>query len=283
MFVTRTRRVVEEEVTQVITDTNSDANQKKWMQWEENRLDSLSSWSNQPHLNVQDLARAGFYRPWGHYTECFSCGLRTDMAFWLGDKDPETVHSELRPNCEFVKQLRDLSEAMKYEQNRLDTFASWRLKDYQFDATLEQRLARAGFYYNGYGTECFSCRMWKPLSVWQKGYDPMMVHRKHRPDCRFLTGQSEQQGPFGPYKSQKPKQDKKDTKQQENNATKKVQVTQSFNTDKSITTREGNKHVEKETKESKTRANKLIKPENNTSITTSQPTAETWLAFFNAS
>ena len=170
MLVTGRRRIVEEEVTQVITNTNSDDNWKTLMKYEENRLDSFKLLhTNQPHLDmnlVQRLARAGFYRPHGLYTECFSCGLREDVAFTLGGKDPEKVHNELRPNCGFVKQLGKLRDQMKYELNRLYSFPSWWLKDYQLDASITARLARAGFFYSENGTECFSCRMWKPLSLW---------------------------------------------------------------------------------------------------------------------
>ena len=265
MLVTRRRRIVEEEVTQVITNTNSDDNWKKWMEYEENRLDSFKLWhTTQPHLDVnlvQRLARAGFYRSHGLYTECFSCGLRKDVAFWLGDKDLEKVHSELRPNCDFVKQLGKMREQMKY------SLSSWWLKDYQLDASVTARLARAGFFYSRNGTECFSCRMWKPLSFWQNGHDPMMVHRKLRPDCKFLTGQSEQQSPSGIHKPHRPKQEKNRRKANEKcknaNGSKKNQGTYS-NT------------LEENHKVSTTRDEELIKLENNASKTTSQPVVDTW-------
>ena len=52
---------------------------------------------------AQCLARAGFYRTHGDYTECFSCGLLKPSFFWWEGHDPETVHREESPNCLFVK------------------------------------------------------------------------------------------------------------------------------------------------------------------------------------
>ena len=282
MLVTRERRVVEEEVTQVITSTNSDDNRKKWMKREENRLESFKlRYYNQPQFDVslaQRLARAGFYRPESDCTECFSCGLRKKVGFWLRGNDPETVHNELRPNCEFIKQL--LRELMKYEQKRLYSFASSFLKDDQLD---NASLARAGFYYSGHGTKCFSCGMWKPLSVWQSGYDPMTVHRKLRPDCKFLTGQREQQSPSSPHKTQKPKPDKKDVKQRENNKTRKNQAAPSSNRNKDITSLEEKQNVKEETKTGVRGADELTKLEKKTSETTSPPVVDTWQTAVDAS
>ena len=78
-------------------------------------------------------------------------------------------------------------ELMKYEQNRLHSFTPE-----LFDVSVAQRLPKAGFYclYGG-ATKCFSCGLYKHSSFWQEGYDPETVHREERPDCKFITGHSD--------------------------------------------------------------------------------------------
>ena len=165
------------------------------MKDEQNRLDSFTpGWLDvyQDVSITQHLVKAGFYYSFGH-TECFSCELRKPWSFWQEGHDPETVHREERPNCKFVTGHSGnvpIRERMKHEQNRLDSFPSW-LKDRRLDVDVIQRLARAGFYYSFGHTECFSCELRKPWSFWQEGHDPETVHRKERPNCKFVTGLSD--------------------------------------------------------------------------------------------
>ena len=82
------------------------------MKYEENRLDSFCSyWPNFHQTDVsvaQRLVRAGFYLTGGtRSTVCFSCGLRGPLAYWLQGHDPETVHHEKSPNCQFINGQRD--------------------------------------------------------------------------------------------------------------------------------------------------------------------------------
>ena len=180
MLVTR-RRVVEEEVTEVINNTNGDDSRKKWMKFEKNRLDSFPLWSlNHHRLGVSDakrFIRAGFYC-YAFGTECFSCGLRKHRSFWLEGHDPETVHRTERPNCKFVKGADD----------NVSTDA----EQWWSDVGLAQRLARAGFYQTvSGGTECFSCGLWKPSFFWWEGHNPETVHREENPNCLFVNGESD--------------------------------------------------------------------------------------------
>ena len=180
MLVTR-RRVVEEEVTEVINSTNGADSRKEWMKFEKNRLDSFPLWSlNHHRLDVSDaerFIRAGFYC-YAFGTECFSCGLRKHRSFWLEGHDPETVHRAERPNCEFVKGAGD--------NVSIDAEEWWS------EVGLAQRLARAGFYRTvSGGTECFSCGLWKPSFFWWEGHNPETVHREENPNCLFVKGESD--------------------------------------------------------------------------------------------
>ena len=138
---------------------------------------------------AQRLAKAGFYYRFDN-TKCFSCGLLKPSFFWREGHDPETVHRRESPDCEFIKGQSDnvpIDGGMRYEQNRLDSFPSWWL-----DVSVAQRLAKAGFYYWGKGnTECFSCGLRRYFSFWLDGHDPETVHRQLSPDCKFITGQSD--------------------------------------------------------------------------------------------
>ena len=209
-MLTRTRRrVVEEEVTEVVSYNKireavikqqrekhekrkrEEREQRERMKSEWNRLDSFDPWwlgLCQLDVSVaQRLARAGFYH-WGGGTECFSCGLCKSSSFWKEGHDPETVHREESPDCEFITGQSDnvpIETWMKYEQNRLDSFPSVK-------SSVVQHLAKAGFYYRYCGdTECFSCGLHRPSSFWWEGHDPETVHREESPNCKFITGQSE--------------------------------------------------------------------------------------------
>ena len=172
LMVTR-RRVVEEELTEVIDYTNGDDSRKKWMKYEKKRLDSFPLWSlNHHRLDVSDarrFTRAGFYC-YGFGTECFSCGLRKHRSFWLKGHDPDTVHRSERPNCEFVKGQRN-SVSIDTEQ-------------WLSDVSLAQSLARAGFYRtHGDNTECFTCWLLKLSFFWWERHDPETVHPEGSPNC----------------------------------------------------------------------------------------------------
>ena len=88
------------------------------------------------------------------------------------------------------REERERRERMRYEQNRLDSFSPW-LNYYHLDVSVIQRLAKAGFYQFRINTQCFSCGLSKPVYFWYKVYDPETVHREESPDCKFITGQSD--------------------------------------------------------------------------------------------
>ena len=188
-------------MTEVISDDRFKAwwkRENEHMKFEQNRLDSFPpAWLGCFNLDVsvvQRLTKAGFY--WCCFTGatmCFSCGLYKRATFWREGHDPQTVHREESPNCKFITGQSDNVpiESMKYEQNRLNSFTSLWLALYQFDVSVAQRLAKAGFYYWSLGnTQCFSCGLSKHQSFWQQ-HDPETVHREESPNCKFITGQSE--------------------------------------------------------------------------------------------
>ena len=204
---TRRRRVVEEEVIEIVSDDSievwikqKERKERERMKYEWNRLDSFdSSWLDKYKLDVsvaQRLAKTGFYA-WSGNTKCFWCGLCKSSYFWEEGHDPETVHREESPDCKFITGQSDNvpieERRMKYERNRLNSFCSWWLTYYQLD--IAPRLAKAGFYRWGKGytdyTACFSCRLYKPCYFWEEGHDPETVHRGESPDCEFITGQSD--------------------------------------------------------------------------------------------
>lgn len=72
---------------------------------------------------------------------------------------------------------------MNLETNRLSTFANW-----PASAPVDPiRIAKAGFYYTGEGTEvqCFSCG--GKISQWNYGDQVMWRHRHMEPNCEFLV------------------------------------------------------------------------------------------------
>ena len=108
----------------------------------------------------------------------------------------EEVTEVVNPNSfeAWMKQEREERERMKFERTRMESFPSWWLDIYHLDVSVVERLAEAGFYctypWNLGNTECFSCRLSKHWSFWREGHDPETVHREDSPDCKFITGQS---------------------------------------------------------------------------------------------
>ena len=128
------RRVVEEEVTEIVSDDGFEAWEKQQrekrerMKFEQNRMDSFPSWwLHRHHLDVSDarrLAKAGFYCTFGGITECFSCELCKTSSFWR-QHDPETVHREERPNCEFITVITGQSDNVPKGLSVLRRFQSF--------------------------------------------------------------------------------------------------------------------------------------------------------------
>ena len=72
---------------------------------------------------------------------------------------------------------------MNQETNRLNTFTNW-----PSSAPVDPgRVAKAGFFYTGYGTEveCFSCG--GKISNWNYGDQVMWRHRQIEPNCAFVS------------------------------------------------------------------------------------------------
>lgn len=72
---------------------------------------------------------------------------------------------------------------MNFETNRLNTFNNW-----PSSAPVDPiRIAKAGFFYTGEGTEvqCFSCG--GKISDWNYGDQVMWRHRIMDPDCTFVV------------------------------------------------------------------------------------------------
>lgn len=71
---------------------------------------------------------------------------------------------------------------MNIETNRLSTFTNW-----PASAPVDPiRIAKAGFFYTGEGTEvqCFSCG--GKISQWNYGDQVMWRHRNMKPNCPFV-------------------------------------------------------------------------------------------------
>lgn len=74
------------------------------------------------------------------------------------------------------------SKLYSYYDDRLASFATWSLQI----IPNKYQLARAGFFYSGFGDKvvCFSCDL--KLYNWEKTDEPWFEHCKNSPDCVFL-------------------------------------------------------------------------------------------------
>uniref|UniRef100_V9IB38 Apoptosis 2 inhibitor n=1 Tax=Apis cerana TaxID=7461 RepID=V9IB38_APICE len=75
---------------------------------------------------------------------------------------------------------------MNIEENRLQTFTDWPANA----AVDAARIAKAGFYYSGYGLEvqCFLCGV--KISDWNYGDQAIVRHRLAEPNCSFVQNPS---------------------------------------------------------------------------------------------
>ncbi|KAG9269306.1 baculoviral IAP repeat-containing protein 7 isoform X1 [Astyanax mexicanus] len=79
-----------------------------------------------------------------------------------------------------------LSPGMHSEEERLRSFEHWATDSPVSPADL----ARAGFYFLGYGdtVQCFCCD--GVLRCWVSGDEPLREHKRHFPTCGFILGRS---------------------------------------------------------------------------------------------
>ena len=84
-------------------------------------------------------------------------------------------------------------ESMRYEMLRFRTFEQYPRANKPFLT----RFAKAGFYYAGNDDEviCYVCR--KRVSHWTEDDNPVEVHKKLSPSCRFVTNRIEGNVPIG--------------------------------------------------------------------------------------
>ncbi|XP_037078834.1 baculoviral IAP repeat-containing protein 2-like [Pollicipes pollicipes] len=95
--------------------------------------------------------------------------------------------NDMAPNRGSIQGRAVDAESMRYEKNRLATFASWPL-----DAPVpKERLAKAGFFFKAspFRVECFSCG--GRVDDWQFNEQAMLKHRQLFPACPFVTNRSD--------------------------------------------------------------------------------------------
>ena len=87
--------------------------------------------------------------------------------------------------------LTQTSTKFASELNRLATFKAWPHSDFRF--AQPSALAQAGFYYSPGDSHldsdrvlCYSCNI--SLVCWEPADEPWQEHRRHAPQCQFLTG-----------------------------------------------------------------------------------------------
>ena len=112
------------------------------------------------------------------------------LKFVTVKKSVDALMKEIKEKERQARRERERRERMNFERNRLDSFPSWWSDEYQLDVSVAQRLAKAGFCCSFGSIKCFSCGLWKDPTFW-KQHDPETVHREERPNCKFVTGQSD--------------------------------------------------------------------------------------------
>ncbi|KAJ8016076.1 hypothetical protein DPEC_G00003400 [Dallia pectoralis] len=194
--------------------------EKPQMRGEEERLRTFANWARDAPVTAANLARAGFYflGPQDK-VQCFCCG--GILRYWVHGDRPIVEHKRHFPRCHFVlgktvgnvplyivpgsppdsvdgqllSQFQRMTvddqgavgqavyPEMEVEESRLTTFHNWPTGA----AVQPDVLARAGFFYTGYGdnVKCFFCD--GGLRNWEPGDDPWQEHAKWFPRCDFLV------------------------------------------------------------------------------------------------
>ncbi|XP_067674541.1 baculoviral IAP repeat-containing protein 7-B-like [Haliotis asinina] len=169
----------------------------------ESTLDPLSSWHRPEHATSRRHRRKKilleqsktFFEDLYESARCISMKTR---PFWLDYHSDGFMTSQLTVNMLHSstphiqpgphKAMHDAPSGvdrldLSRELLRYGTFHTW-----TNPSAWPNRLAAAGFYYRNQGDEvvCFSCGC--TCSGWQPGMEPMVVHKRQSPSCRFVNG-----------------------------------------------------------------------------------------------
>ncbi|XP_078061637.1 baculoviral IAP repeat-containing protein 1-like [Mustelus asterias] len=188
------------------------------------RLETFTNWPFYAKMEPGLLAEAGFFHTGlRDKVQCFSCD--GSLADWQEGDDPWMEHSKWFPECAYVRSAKSASEIDRYtgsyigfpgvtgvhfltssdgdvctegsdswserqgnvnvfaeERSRLESFHTW---PPDVNASPAE-LAKAGFFYRGFGDQiqCFCCGV--QLCRWQEGDEAWMEHERHSPECPHL-------------------------------------------------------------------------------------------------
>jgi len=178
------------------------------------RLETFTTVRDNFAVNVEELARFGFYFSSPHLSQdsvvCVFCGLI--VCKWEVDDDPLIVHLSYKPDCPLMRNDPNLNNVpINAEKLRLRLpkfkgydvcgnkemidFSSLPLRLKSFDKwpiSLKQSkesMVDAGFYYleKGDRVRCFSCTL--QLKDWEPEDDPWIEHIKHNSKCLYVVQQ----------------------------------------------------------------------------------------------
>lgn len=164
------------------------------MKLEMNRFSSFYSWPKRQYINVEHLAKIGFFSL-GHqdYVQCAFCKVIIgnwsvkDLQHWDTEYMSVRIHLMKSPQCPFMKGLnvknipvnskilRPLHPDMMNEIKRLTTFKDCKKNISKFD------LAESGFYYCENIIKCFWCSF--EINDIEENF--LETHAKSRPECIF--------------------------------------------------------------------------------------------------
>ena len=166
-------------------------------------LPSLESWRLQTYRDflfllgvsekvVRQLAKAGFYCPSkSNMIKCFSCDSEHDITTIKLDEEYLKLHKN---DCGFNERIKlngqpskkFLSyDSLKYEKERLHTFIEWPIHWIS-----PEQLAADGFYYLREHDNCACIFCNGIVGGWEKEDTVRGEHKKHFPNCPFITGRA---------------------------------------------------------------------------------------------
>ncbi|KAK3098075.1 hypothetical protein FSP39_015924 [Pinctada imbricata] len=192
------------------------------LRFERNRLETFKNWPSNAPVSSKDLAKSGFYYTGTEdRVQCVFC--RGILRDWDPGDKPHIEHKNKFPRCpfllgvdvgnvqhtpaqpanqyqpvyrggDFVNQPQNNMEALgistdrpkhpnyAVESSRITSFRGWP----QYKHQTPEQLAKAGFFYAGFGdnVKCFFCD--GGLRNWEPGDDPWTEHARWFPKCNYV-------------------------------------------------------------------------------------------------
>ncbi|XP_052087297.1 death-associated inhibitor of apoptosis 2-like isoform X2 [Mytilus californianus] len=164
-----------------------------------NNFENLKSFGNWHHGKISLLIEAGFkYTGIDDILMCPICNVTTRFNEWCETKEPHEKHLELKPTCEYAKEVSDMKKCRKVVSSTKDTMhvsptlflkelrVSELQTSFRVARKLAEKLASDGYLYDGGmdAVRCSSCRV--VIEKEELMSNLTVIHARFSPVCTLI-------------------------------------------------------------------------------------------------